>query len=888
MALAQAMHRREIGANKLRKTTLDLSAILENMTERIPTEAALKRKMTAAATAWREFEEVHASYTFLLEEEEQYNDEQNNYYDAKYDMYENVVARAEERVEAMTEPTDDPRDRKLRGALLTQEAELVTMNTTTAALLKTLDTPDLQVNEVSLDMLEEELGGVRRRAEEVISLSDLILTLDDGRTDEQREIRRKVATEQTEKELQIRTKITNCRRPSPPASLGHVSSGRSSSDGDGERQQNYFEKRPFPKFSGEKREYPSFRKEWKQCIAPSFQSEFQLREIRRAIPKHVEPDIKNLKTMDQVWTFLDDEFGQPMEISSELVDSLTNFKFSSGAKTEGQKFVELRRKWNEVYADLEEIDRVGVLDHEPTLNKICQRLPSQASQTKYVEWKIEWSEQRFTELEIMSKFMVKEGQRQRALQRMGTKVGGSESSARESSARESTAREREWMCYRCGGKGHKQDTCPLKVGVVNASMKGPQKPCPVCDEQHCYTNPEGEKMYMSRLSACATFSNMGAGERAAVVQKAQGCSTCLDWTGEHDKDSCRAKKRGKEWPLCDFFVDGRECGSSHHKMLHGTTNRYCNLVQINAVKNMAPTRGELNQFESAQNILMQVQNITINNNKEQLSLLVFWDSGSNMNLVRMRFARSLGLTGRPVRQYLQTTGRGPEAWDTMVYWITLTDNTGGQHRILAFGMESITAVQRGVDVDSAVKLFPELRDGDQIRRPTGEVDLLVGIQHANLHPAPRGPKGVVGSLRLLESKFGTGYLLDGTHPQIEPEPMFLNAEALAKSHSTVGELKYEGQVSPRIGKGARGSQMRGSHSIVGETRYQDSLQPREINKIQKIRSQFNFVECEEMAVGQPRRCGGCSSCKKCSVRAQEMSRRDQEELALIEENIVVN
>ena len=63
----------------------------------------------------------------------------------------------------------------------------------------------------------------------------------------------------------------------------------------------------------------SFRKEWKEKVAPSHDRVFQLREIMKAFPPKIQPNLKNLKTMDEVWEALDEEFGQMMENVSSLV-----------------------------------------------------------------------------------------------------------------------------------------------------------------------------------------------------------------------------------------------------------------------------------------------------------------------------------------------------------------------------------------------------------------------------------------------------------------------------------------------------------------------------------------------------------------------------------------
>ena len=62
----------------------------------------------------------------------------------------------------------------------------------------------------------------------------------------------------------------------------------------------------------------------------------------------------------------------------------SNFQFSKEANYEEAnyeeaKFAELYRSWSKVYADLVEVDKMSVLNHEPTLAKFAKRLPSHVS-----------------------------------------------------------------------------------------------------------------------------------------------------------------------------------------------------------------------------------------------------------------------------------------------------------------------------------------------------------------------------------------------------------------------------------------------------------------------------------------------------------------------------
>ena len=82
-------------------------------------------------------------------------------------------------------------------------------------------------------------------------------------------------------------------------------------------------------------------------------------------------------------------------------------------------------------------------------------------------------------------------------------------------------------------------------------------------------------------------------------------------------------------------------------------------------------------------------------------------------------------------------------------------------------------------------MFPEVKDLYTILRPEGEVDLLLSVHDAHLHPILTNPdKHRVGKLRLLTSKFGSGYLLDGAHPEIKEVTYSLNPAAKEKSRAT--------------------------------------------------------------------------------------------------------
>ena len=70
------------------------------------------------------------------------------------------------------------------------------------------------------------------------------------------------------------------------------------------------------------------------------------------MPKEVGPDMKNLKSMSAVWTFLDKEYGSVLELTKELISLLVDFKYGERVKGSyqdytggGQVFTMTCKRW---------------------------------------------------------------------------------------------------------------------------------------------------------------------------------------------------------------------------------------------------------------------------------------------------------------------------------------------------------------------------------------------------------------------------------------------------------------------------------------------------------------------------------------------------------------
>ena len=153
------------------------------------------------------------------------------------------------------------------------------------------------------------------------------------------------------------------------------------------------------------------------------------------------------------------------------------------------------------------------------------------------------------------------------------------------------------------------------------------------------------------------------------------------------------------------------------------------------------------------------------------------------------------------------------------------------HQVLAYSIGVITSSVDKVDLRPALREFPELKgDYSKILRPTGAVDLLLGIRDARLHPYLANPsKHCRGDLRLLTSKFGSGYLLDGSHSDIKVEPLHVSPGATERSRGSFTFVTRRGfKRRPKVSHGI--SQVDTSGLLEGKELANSEAEPNPLYK----------------------------------------------------------
>lgn len=312
---------------------------------------------------------------------------------------------------------------------------------------------------------------------------------------------------------------------------------------------------------------------------------------------------------------------------------------------------------------------------------------------------------------------------------------------------------------------------------------------------------------------CKSFLSKTVAERVQIINDKKACILCLSLS--HVGEPCPWKSK---WDPCG--VNG--CAVYHSRLLHANSG-----MSANGCK--ATTDGE-------QSTLLLIQKMKTNSNND---VTVFWDSGSSISLVRKDYAMRNNLSGFDVSYELVTLGNVRKLQNTVLFDVPIVDMYGNTHVIKAYGIEEICHGDENVDIRDVIDLFPDLREKD-VRRRHKEVEILIGMDYAYLHPEPKERRH---NLVLYRSKFGTGKLLGGYHDLIKGRNE-LNMLAVTVAHAR--SIKIE---------------------------------------VIKPKTEVDFFTAEGLGINVPPKCKKCKACKECTFQINELSLCEQRELEVIKQNL---
>ena len=611
-----------------------------------------------------------------------------------------------------------------------------------------------------------------------------------------------------------------------------------------------YKKDDIPLFKGNPRSYPPFKREWQTLVAVGRSEEWQLTNLQKRTPEEI--DLSNCTTAAEAWERLDDKYASPTLVSHELITEFQGWK--PKAKGDASKLIELEHKLLTMFRDLEAVKQEKQISENLfLLSSTIKTIPS-----KYQDDLVKLRSEREGPDENLWKILKDFLEQKR---KMIEKYSPWELDDKNAKQEENKGK----TCDLCQSKSHLKKDCPKKrswgkssnaMNVKDDSIfKEKQKeygPCPVCKKGHSFKNKAGYDLASNRLYDCPAFMAMSLEERAIKLEVVTGCASCTSWN--HSRDKCTLASRP-----CGMREGTDQCQLQHNRAVHGTRVKYVNAFRARFPAEDIREAEEIREvgIKQINPIWEQKSNAVVFCNMLQLvwphkvSTTLFLDDGSTCSIITHKLAGFLGLVGTPTTEFIEVAGRDFEELETMNYKLLLKDNNGDFHRLNLMGIDRITSNPGKMNVDKAYEIFPHVPKG-ALDRPSQEVGLLIGQDQVQL--LATGGEGInqAGHLRVMNVKFGSGYVLGGYH-----ESFHGGTPTLTKEAKKLTSLKFAKKI----------------------------IQGKSINLID-TKKYPSFLEAEELGTEVPRRCERCVGCSRCSNQSQELTRKEQDELEMLQKNLV--
>ena len=247
-------------------------------------------------------------------------------------------------------------------------------------------------------------------------------------------------------------------------------------------------------------------------------------------------------------------------------------------------------------------------------------------------------------------------------------------------------------------------------------------------------------------------------EKKTIIKDKRACWSCLKIG--HRQRTCKSRK--------DCGVGG--CTRKHHPSIHETEETP---QQVSASANVCHNT-------KIDTCLLQVQRVKTKRGEAN----IMWDNAASLCFITNTKAKQEKLKGSKVELSVIKVGAQSEKIKTIKYKVPLIDNQGHVIEFEAYGIERITSDIESVNIDDIVHLFKNVTK-EEIERPSGPVDILIGYEYAAYHPEREQN---IGHLVLLRNRFGR--CIGGTHPLLKESHLyhdFINARV----NTVVGKINIE-------------------------------------------------------------------------------------------------
>ena len=426
------------------------------------------------------------------------------------------------------------------------------------------------------------------------------------------------------------------------------------------------EKPKLPTFSGDVRDYYTFKDDFKHMIDPNYEARDAVSILRNSLNGKPLELLKGIGTdYAACWDYLDMYYGDPKVISDAVAQDLTRFK----ALTDGEdgRFCEFSQLVRRSFNILKQVGKEADMNNNHMLALIEKKM---TPDDRKVFTRMLQQNREEASLRGLLKFLEDETKTRRR----------TSASIRSTSITSQTAR--------------------VHVTKGQPAITGKWKKCWGCETDSHWPDQ------------CPSLLKLTPEERLQKVKDKHACFACMKKAGRgHNMNTCSRKKK------CS------QCDSHHHHLLH--------IVKPAAPATPTAQVMACSANSDPTNVALPLLTTEIGALNKKMTGNIVFDCCASVTLIREAAVQKLGLQGKgkPISIDITTLGGMTETHVTKLHEIKVYCQEKA-YKVSAVAVPEITTVPP-LPQQCRERIENHLRK--RIERGSGEVDILLGVDHPAMH-----------------------------------------------------------------------------------------------------------------------------------------------------------
>ena len=435
-----------------------------------------------------------------------------------------------------------------------------------------------------------------------------------------------------------------------------------------------------PKFDGQIRLYPTFKKDFERLMIKNYgEDPYVLKQCLSGealkVAHGVNDDFNNM--MDR----LDDKFGNVTKVVDSVLCEIRALK--PVPEGNNRKFVELTNVVERGWLDMCKLDLKSEMNNTTVISQVEKLLPP----TLKREWVLKASESQSdkdfgTLLEFLKRERkvieyVQEGVRSSATV---DKVAVHSVTHEDHHYSDNLSEVIKQLKENQEVQQRQLNECIVNMSqiVSNLSYQSRNKPKgSSTTNKNCWYHGTSSHSILE----CSGFQNLDNRSKFEALRSNRVCFICL--RKGHISSDCLSRE------LCQLTGENNEiCGRPHNPILHSLFVQNSITNQVQGASNLLSREGVLLMLGHMQSKGQKVATL--------------WDPGSNLTMITHRMAKKLGLRGTDISLTVTKVGNSTDQFNSKIYKVPITDLTGTEWTIEACGINEITSDIVEINMDFRV------------------------------------------------------------------------------------------------------------------------------------------------------------------------------------------